>query len=170
MKIIFYSFISTMISLSTLSTNAQNIFLGTWEHQNGNEVFRIVLWEDPLDNNSIKGHYKMVQIENGLETIIYSSNKNEHIGINEAKLPFVIYGSANNQTLIGLFYDNTIDSNQYHFLKKGSLHLEILTNSGGLNPTITAHWKVERKSYQGLIINEAPEFSVPTDIILTKIN
>ncbi len=168
MKTLFYTIITLALSFTPLSANAQNIFLGTWEHQEGNQVFRVTLWED---NNNILGHYKMINVENGMETIIYSSNKNEHIGNNEAKLPFVIYGSANNQLLIALFYDNTVNANQYHFQKKGSLTIEILTNPGGLNPTITAHWKVERKSYQsGLADNEAPEFSVPTDIVLTKVS
>ena len=78
--------------------------------------------------------------------------------------------TGDNQIIGGVFKDNTVDENLYKQQKIGRLTLEILTNSGGLNPTITAHWKVERKKYQGLIINEAPEFSVPTYIVLTKVN
>ena len=163
--------IITLISLSTFNTNAQDIFLGTWEHQEGNEIFRITLWQDAEDSTYILGHYEKVQFVNGIETYIYSSDKEVFIGNNDWWLTAAIATKdGNNEKIAGTFTDNTVNGSLYKKHKVGYVEIEILTNSGGLNPTITAHWKVERKSYQGLIINEAPEFSVPTDIILTKVN
>ena len=172
MKTFFYSIIVVISSFISLNTYSQDIFLGTWEYQEGNEIFRVHLSLNPEDNNHIIGHYEKVQVNNGIETYIYSSNKEEFIGNNKGWLPYVITSrSGDNTKIYGTINDNTVDENLYHQLKAGRWTLEILTNSGGFNPTITAHWKVERKSYQsGLTDNEAPEFSVPTDIVLTKVN
>ncbi len=168
MKKLFYTIITLALSFTTLSANAQNIFLGTWEHQEGNEIFRVKLWQDTEDSTYILGHYEKVQINNGEETYVYSSNKEEFIGDNDWWLTAAIVTKDGSNTKIGgSFTDNTITGNIYRKYKSGHLSFEILTNSGGLNPTITAHWKVERSP--GLILNEAPEFSIPTDIVLTKV-
>ncbi len=169
MKTLFYTVITLALSFTTLSANAQSIFLGTWEHQEGNEVFRIILSINTEDTDHIIGHYEKVQVNNGEETYIYSSNKEDYVGNNNGWLPYVVTSkSGDNSKIYGTIYDNTVDENLYQQIKVGRFTFEILTNSGGLNPTITAHWKVERSP--GLILNEAPEFSVPTDIVLTKVS
>lgn len=159
------------LSISYTQIQAQDIFIGTWEYQQGNEIFRVFLWEneetDHLGNTSILGHYEKVQlVGNGLEQYIYCSDKDKFVGNNQGLLSSALLISGDNQSVGGSFTDNTVDENLYNQLKLGHLTMEIITNSGG---TITASWKVERKSYQGVKMNEAPEFSVPTDIILTKV-
>ena len=169
------TYIHTILILTLLIFNSQHVlaqeenytpFIGTWEWQNGNEVFRVTLFENSY--LGLVGHYEMVQQNNGLETIVFTSKK--VVSSNEVWPPFVISGRVGINAFAGTIRDNTVDASLYNSEKIGQVVIEILNNSGGLNPTITARWKVERKKYQGLIINEAPEFSVPTDIILTKVN
>ncbi|WP_157717128.1 DUF6705 family protein [Formosa sp. Hel1_31_208] len=174
MKKFIYILTITFLSLFSLQIQAQDIFIGTWEHQVGNEIFRVILWEngesDANGNIQISGHYEKVQVtSNGLGTLeqyIYCSDKEKFEGNNSGWLPFVIWLGGDNQSVGGTINDNTVDDSIYYHLKKGALTMEIITNSGG---TVTASWKIERKSYQGVKMNEAPEFSVPTDVILTKV-
>jgi len=163
------------LTLFSLQIKAQEIFIGTWEHQVGNEIFRVTLWEndEPVPNGTmeIMGHYEKVQVTSSglgtLEQYIYCSDKEKFEGNNSSWLPFVIWLGGDNQSVGGTINDNTVEDTTYYHLKKGVLTMEILTNSGG---TVTASWKVERKKYQGVKNNEAPEFSVPTDIVLTKVD
>ena len=170
MKTYIYLILVLTLSLSTTQSKAQEIFLGTWEHRSGNEIFRVFLFENLTYENEIHGHYEKVQINNGTETYIYSSDKNKFVGNNQRPSLTTIMASGNNESISGLFEDNTVDENLYSQLKSGHIDIIIISNSGGRNPVITAKWKVERPSYQGVTVNEAPGFSVPVDIILTKVN
>ena len=171
MKTYIYTFFTILaFSFATNHLNAQAIFVGTWEHQSGNEIFRVIL-QSSLDGNQIRGHYEKVVVNNGIETFIYCSDKEKFQVRNTGWLPYVIRTTGNNQSIGGSFTDNTVDQSLYHPLKHGHITLDILSNSGGFNPTLTMRWFVERKSYAGLkTTSQAPNFSVPTNIILTKVN
>lgn len=168
---IYKTLIILLFTLVTLVGHSQSIFKGTWEYQSGNEIFRVILWEDTREGGGqvINGHYEKVIVNgDGAETFVYCSDKERYLGQNKAWLPFVIYGSEDNQLLSGTFTDNTVDQSQYDQQKRGQLRMEILSNSGGVNPVITCSWKIQRG--QGPILNESPDYSVPTDIVLTKVN
>jgi hypothetical protein len=170
------TFIYTILTLTLFLFNPTNVlaqdedytpFIGTWEWQNGNEVFRVNLFEET--DLGLVGHYEMVQQNNGFETVVFTSKR--FVDGNEVWPPYVISGRTGISAFAGTIRDNTVNAQLYDSEKRGKLVIVILTDSGGLNPTITASWKVERKSYQsGLTDDEAPDFSVPTDIILTKVN
>ena len=162
MKNIYFIILATFLLTSTL--NAQNSFIGTWEYQTGNEIFRVILWLDE-NGEDIKGHYEKVTINNGVETYIYCSDKEKFQGNNKGWSPYVINTNGNDIIIGGTFIDNTVNANLYHPLKLGSVKIEVVNNNG--TDPITAQWNVKRG--QGPKINEAPEFSVPTDIILTKV-
>jgi hypothetical protein len=164
MKNIYYIILATFLLTSTLNAqtpnNNSNPFVGTWEYQDGNEIFRVILWTDN-DNEHIKGHYEKVINNNGIESYVLSSDKEKHEGQNQSWIPYSIFCVIDNQVMGGIIIDNTVNSNLYHFRKNGKLKF-ILNNN-----LTTANWRIE--SSQGPKINEAPEFSVPTDIILTKV-
>lgn len=140
-------------------------FEGTWEAQFGqNKVFRLILWGE---GDVIKGDYEIDQLDsngNVLET--YESNftlKNS-----TKKIGSVIYGGVNSNTYAyGTIDDNTIDAEQGFSSRKikwGGFSLIIQS----FNPT-TAKWKVKRPP--GIILSTEPEnYSIPTDIVLTKVN
>jgi hypothetical protein len=160
-----------IVCLVTNTTVAQSIFEGTWEYQQGNDIFRVILWEDSRDDGSdvIKGHYEKVSVDaNGNETFIFSSDKDKFLGANTSWLPFIIYSSGNNQKISGSFTDNTVDQNLFDQQKRGKFRMTILSNSGGNNSPITAKWEIEEVN--GAKIKESPNFSVPTNVILTKSN
>lgn len=157
-------FILTIILLSINMLEAQNNFIGTWEHQDENKIFRVVLWSSE-DGEYLNGHYEKVNINNGIETYIFCSNKEKFVGNNTGWLPTVFWLQGDNQMIGGAFTDNTVNQNLYDQQKLGSVKIELISNSG--SGPITAQWTVRRG--QGPYINEAPEFSVPTDIVLTKV-
>ena len=79
MKTIFYilliiPFVASKAQvINKLNTNHNLPFVGTWEYQDGNDIFRINIWEDGED---LKGDYWFIEVNNGIETIICESNYN----------------------------------------------------------------------------------------------
>ncbi|TYB69017.1 hypothetical protein ES677_14485 [Bizionia gelidisalsuginis] len=152
-------------------------FLGTWEWQNGNQIFRVTLWkEEQVENENgnrpsfywdqIKGHYEMVQLgQSGqqLETVIYTSQKK--IGQSTSDWFPVISGrGVDGMNFDGTVYDNSVVYNpKYITGVRGILKLDIIPS------TIPSQmeWKVTLP--QGMYGTDQPtEFNIPTDIILTK--
>ncbi|MEM9680477.1 MAG: DUF6705 family protein [Bacteroidota bacterium] len=61
------------ICLATFSQNPNlTPFVGHWEWQNGNQTFKVEIYQE---NNYLKGHYQLTEINDGTETTIYDSNK-----------------------------------------------------------------------------------------------
>src|SRR5690606_36065932 len=112
-----------------------------------------------------RGHYEKVINYNGIEVFVYCSDKEKFIGNNSGWLPSVLTATADTDSLVGPFIDNTVNQNLYDQQKLGSVKIELISNNG--SSPITAQWTVRRG--QGPYIYEAPEFSVPTDIVLTKV-
>lgn len=156
--------------------NNFNPFLGIWEWQNGNQIFRVELWKVEMKENKngnepsfyldkIQGHFEMV--ESGvqgqqLETNIYTSNKN--VGDKDYYWPPVINLSSTNGTSCGgIIIDNIAVNNEYWYGLKGKLIIKLID---GTNP-LKANWKVTL--LEGIYgINQPTEFIIPTDIVLTK--
>lgn len=138
-------------------------FEGSWEASfDQNKTFRLILWGE---GNAIKGNYEIdVLNNNGNVQDTYKSNVT--IPDTSKEFPPTIYGGTNNNTFAsGTLDDNTINAEQGFSARKikwGRFSLEIQSS----NPT-TAKWEVERPS--GLRLNsEPPNYSIPTDIVLTK--
>ncbi|MFQ3296221.1 MAG: hypothetical protein ACI9WV_000462 [Patiriisocius sp.] len=149
-------------------------FLGTWEYQTGNTIFRITLIKltkhkvengkrTPYYIDKIEGHYKKAEIDtNGNETIIYTSQKK--MGQTNTDWPFVIYGTAYDIIQFnGQIYDNSITPSNGFAAIRGILKCEIIPNTNPKQMT----WKVTLP--QGMYgSNQPTTFNIPTDIILTK--
>jgi hypothetical protein len=46
-------------------------FIGIWEHRENDKIFRVTIFKD---GGHLKGEYKLVEIANGIETILYKSD------------------------------------------------------------------------------------------------
>lgn len=168
--------------LCTFYTNAQiisnpsttNSFWGTWEWQNGTQIFRVELFEQ---NHTTKGHFQMLQINqnpNGINTVevIYTSDKPYNSAMTEHWHPVINAGLELNRSdlLHGRILDNSMnyEDAQYNGLDFWQAWLEMkIIPSNCNNCPITAHWKVE---YKDVIPENVIPLNIPTDIILTKTN
>ena len=127
-------------------------FLGTWEYQNANQIFRITLWKENMveyENGNlpsfyrdkIKGHFEMVEIgQQGqqFETIIYTSDK--PIGTS------------------GQYYPPVINAGSIDGISvRCQFSLDIISN----NPT-QAVLKVKSLSMSG------DTYNIPSNITMTK--
>lgn len=149
--------------------DAQSIFQGVWEYQNGNEIFRVILSEHSDQNDIIQGHYEKVSVNsNGDESFIYSSDKEKFQGQNTGWVPFAINLKEIESSLSGTVIDNTVDQSLYSPIKSGQLKIQIISNSGGNNPVITASWRIQRD--EGIEVNESPNYNIPVNIVLRKIS
>ena len=161
-------FFITTLAYTQYQSNHLSPFVGDWEWQNGNETFKVNIY---IDGNYLKGNYQLVEINNGVETIIYDSNKLLNAALN-FYFGYAIFGGSNDGILFhALIYDNVLlgqGPNDYKNTKDGSLGFTI-TNNGTNGQPITAQWRI--RELMGLKSQETPPtFTIPTDIVLTKVN
>ncbi|PTX58557.1 hypothetical protein C8N46_11348 [Kordia periserrulae] len=148
----------------TVSQNINTPFVGTWEWENGNQIFRIQLFLD--EDGDIGGHYSLLQTNsNGIPTVIYKSNKDIGHGLTYGS---VIYGSSNGTLLKAGIDDNTINNPNYTHIS-GSLTMEIINTGNCIGCSPTATWKIKEKKDLRLETDDRT-FNIPTDIILTKVH
>ncbi|WP_281847651.1 DUF6705 family protein [Olleya namhaensis] len=160
MKTILTIIISVLAINITIAQNPNNApFLGTWEFQENNKIFRINIWENQT-NDGIDGHYWLIELDaNGNETIIDQSDKEKIDGCNCSWSEAFSAYSKDGEELRGLIRDVTPLPKDRTWID-GLLSMSIQEN----NPT-AAHWIV---SYDGPIYFEA-RFQIPTNCILTKV-
>jgi hypothetical protein len=140
-----------------------NPFIGNWTFQNGNELFVLTLWSE---SNKIFGHYRMMALDNNgsYQFMVYNSNK--EIGTSGQNWPYVVYSKFNEGSYIsGNITDNSINNPNYKFIE-GKFMMTLLDTCFGCN--LTAGFKVEKE--QGIRSEGEPDFNIPTDIVLTKLN
>ena len=151
-------------------------FVGTWEyHLPGNQIFRLIIWEDaepnPHDNEYyLRGHYEMVEVNGNSETLIYTSNPPDVA--DGLKWPYAFGGS------VFLQDDGTyIFSAQYKEIHPSGSNLRghsaIKRISSCLGCPAKINWKIERT--KGFRLNPTgsslpTDFNVPNNIELTKVN
>jgi hypothetical protein len=157
------------LMLAGFSVQAQfNPYVGTWQYKNGNEVFIVKLWEE---NNVVLGYYKKITVDNnGNQTSLVFTSRIDY-GNGDYFLPYTIYGTVSTDGINAGFRDNTMTNIDSDY-KDGKLHMKI-TNFGnygppGCNDCTTATWKVTDTG--GMYVNFVEGFSVPTDIVLTKLS
>lgn len=163
-----YTLVIAFTVLNVKNINAQQIELpspyeGTWHYANGNELFIVSLWKE--NDGSFEGYYKKMEYNNGtIGNTIFNSRK---VYNNGAVFPSTIYGSfyAGNG-ISGSICDNTMENNPED-CKSGRFEMLIIEDNCG-NCPLTATWKVEEVS--GLRVDFIPGFSIPTDVILTKVS
>ncbi|QYJ67365.1 hypothetical protein [Flavobacterium litorale] len=164
--------ISLLLTLTLCGTNEikaqftiESPYEGTWHYQDGNELFIVSLWKE--QNGTFNGHYKKTEYSNGtIGATIFNSNKTYNNGF---KFDTIIFGNFNliTGTLSGSIHDNTIENNPEDY-KSGRFRMKITSNC--TNCPTTATWKVEERPglrIDGIFI---PGFSIPTDVVLTKVS
>ncbi|QYJ67363.1 DUF6705 family protein [Flavobacterium litorale] len=163
--------ISLLLTLTLCGTNeikAQftiaSPYEGTWHYQDGNELFVVSLWKE--DDGKFRGYYKKVEYNNGtIGATILNSRKVYDDGF---VFPPTIYGRFHlGSGISGLLHDNTIENNPEDF-KDGILRMKINSDSNCTNCPVKATWKIEEES--GIRVNFIEGFSIPTDVILTKVS
>jgi len=153
------------------SEGVLNPFVGTWEWTDGLSNFRIVLtkenhWKAPNDNfyeDKIFGGYRY--IENGnliIDKLSYTTSFTSNPST----------WSSFSSILGGVSYPETnkLIISIYDAVKGKDCHATITLqmNSNGI---VQGHWKLQDKetsNYHGSVKQQG--FSIPTDVILTKIN
>ena len=160
----------TISSFSQQTPNTDDInhltpFVGNWEWVNGNETFKVEIYLS--ETNYLEGHYELVQTDNtGTETVIYKSNKVLNSDIDFYYGPAIFGGSLDGIKFGALIADNVLTGDGIHSRKRGSLGFTIQPISIG---PITATWKVT--ILMGMKSSDTPtEFTIPTDIVLTKVD
>ena len=158
---ILYIVLLLFTSSSTIIAQT-DAYTGTWHYEDGNELFIVSLWQD--NDGIFRGYYKKVEYNDGTQgAVILNSRIVNNQG---AVFPPVIYGSIDSENLISaVLIDNTLVENVNDY-KEGILRIEI--NSNCNNCPYTAIWKVTEES--GLRVGYVPGFSIPTDVILTKVS
>lgn len=139
-------------------------FLGTWENTIGNTTFRITFYKttkmpmgaSPVDYymDMIEANYMLIENEGLPNEIIICQSTQYYPG------SIMLAGSTNGITMGGYIYDQCPTGNVTAAIS-GSIKMEIINPNAGI---LTANWKITKKapSLQGV------DFSIPTDIILTK--
>lgn len=144
-------------------------FIGTWKNVTGNKTFKVTLFN--IENvdygegyflDEIQGHFEMIENEGQPnEIVLYKSHR--IVGTSGVYFPPIIQGASCG----GIGFGGWITDNARADYKMISGRLQI-TISNTTNPP-TAHWQVihagERVKITGITVNE---FTIPTDIILTK--
>ncbi|NDI97517.1 hypothetical protein GWA97_00315 [Flavobacterium sp. LaA7.5] len=135
---------------------------GTWHYQDGNELFVVSLWKE--NDGSFRGYYKKTAYTNGtIGATIFNSRKVYSDGF---VFPPVIYARFHSGSGVsGIVHDNTIENNPEDF-KDGVLRMKIISDC--TNCPVTATWKIDEES--GLRVDFIEGFSIPTDVILTKVS
>ena len=161
LKYILLLVISLALFPEVFAQQLTQTYPGTWNYQNGNQVFVVKIWQD---GNTFKGHYKMTVINSG--TTIYNSRRQFGDGI---FFPPTIVGYANTQNgLSGSICDNTILGYTEDCLE-GNFQMKIIPFLPGCTScVVTATWKVS--DTPGMKVGQDPPFSVPTNITLTKVS
>ncbi len=146
-----------LMALTSYIVAAQeNPFVGTWEYDNGTQIFRVSLKH--IGNNDIDGDYELIEKSTG--NVIYQSRQELNYG---RVLENSIYGGTDGNILGAGIYDRT----RYH-LGYGVLRGDVVMVLQNTSPYQTATWEVRRG--QGIRLSDDNKvFNIPTDLILTKI-
>ena len=76
MKILNFKLALTLLLLFTsiISFSQTQVFMGTWEYQNGNSIFRVIITSNTFGDEKsspLMGRYLKVSVNNGVENLIY---------------------------------------------------------------------------------------------------
>lgn len=163
--LLFFSLSSFSQIQSDMDINNLTPFVGNWEWQDGNQTFKVQIY---VEDNYLKGHYELIETNGMLVTTIYKSNK-----LLNSEFDFyfgnAIFGGSHDGIKFGASIDdNVLYGDGIHTIKKGSLAF-IIQEPTCIGCPTTATWKVS--ILQGLKSTAEPDnFTIPTDITLTKVN
>lgn len=155
-------------SLSGQTTD-QKAFIGDWVWQNGNKTFIVKLFTEQ-DNNGeyhIEGDFRMEENNNGNIITTYTSEKLLGIlnGVNQYDKSSIYGNVYTSGKFGGSVRDNILAGDGFHITKRG--HITITIQNSCSTCPIKAKWKV-KEVYGARTTSVPKDFSIPTDIILTK--
>jgi len=168
-KIIFFLILTNAYSQQSNNSDLEP-FAGTWKWQNNNQTFKVHFY---INNGYLKGNYELIETTgSGLsstETLIYKSKILINTDLNFYFGPAISGGSLDGVLFTGYIRDNVLWTDGIHSTKDGIISIDIIDNSCLTCPT-TAAWKVFSEG--GIIIEGVTpiNFTIPTDITLTKVN
>ncbi|MGV3461225.1 MAG: DUF6705 family protein [Flavobacterium sp.] len=166
--------IFAVIFISTASAQIHEFenapFVGIWKYQSGNQIYRLTIWEhdeaSPYDGRYyLLGHYEMVQINNGIESIVYTSNPSE-IPVGQ-KFPYVFMGTVDEGVLNGTLHElHNGGSGLNGYFTITQLYPSPCT---GCTPTITfSITKMKGVRAKHIGDTSPDEFVIPNNIQLVK--
>ena len=142
-------------------------FEGTWQNTTSNITFRIILYKEtmlpfgsPVDyySDNMGGSFQIIRdINTANEVVLHNSVKTYTEGSESFTMSSVFFADASTAALGGWVRDNCANG--------GDGTLVGFFRLVRLSPT-TAHWKVK----PGAIKFSFQYYSIPTDVIMTKIN
>ena len=165
-------FTTVIMSSQTAELNAP--YIGTWEYQKGNQIFRLTIWQDHIANpydgvKYLNGHYEMIDISTGSPQTMYTSNPPELSTQN--KVLHAFNGTIHQQTDLSMTFGGTF--RQIHTGGagiRGDFTIRLLSTCPTCPKKI--HWKVTKK-IETRVVSEGQSLTtdivVPTDIELTKV-
>jgi hypothetical protein len=160
---------STNSFTQTLSIDpTRDDFIGTWEWENSNQIFRVEIFEAPsYYGTTLNGHYKMVEVDNnGNETELYNSNRPIYPG-SAMNFPPPIEGGSliafNSVRFYKFFFQDCTATVDNPAPPLGELRLKFIPTEQGEPLKISWNLLVEG------LANEGQAFSVPTNMTLTKV-
>ncbi|MFY7666349.1 MULTISPECIES: hypothetical protein [Flavobacterium] len=143
-------------------------FVGTWNYQNGNQIFQLIIWEDPepdLNDGSycLRGHYKMIDLSSGNPTVIYKSDSDAPVGL---KWPSAFIGHVFSGNIFGATFHEIHSGSSFLY---GDLSIRLLD----VCPTCPAKISFNLVKEKGIRFYDVGEpiisdFVVPNNIELTK--
>ena len=160
--------LTSLLLLVTINIFAQDPnlipFEGVWTWQDGNKTFTLEVVQKFIDGEyEAEGNYKMEETINGETKLKYKSNRliGDFNGTQFYDRAF--QGSSYDGFLLfALIRDNVLLQEGTHSVKSGRLTMTTLNTTPQ-----TVQWKV--KAIYGTKTSDVPNnFSIPTDIILTK--
>jgi hypothetical protein len=169
-KIIYIGiFLLTTVSFSQNVDLNLNQFVGNWEYNNGTETFKVELFSREYENEIyLAGNYQLINNTNGM--LIYKSNKTISNNGATATLgsQITLWFNGVTNLISGTVTDNVLfDGTGNTGTGKLWCNLSIeIQDSCSTCPT-TAIWKVK---CSGPKIGQPTQPTIPTDIILTKVN
>lgn len=133
-----------------------NAFLGTWEWKSGKEAFRIVLKQDPNFKGPDGKTYNVVLGKH----IFTKDGKTVEESVTKADKDFVLFGVPSPSNTMQMSYQ------ELTLQKRGTATLTLLQNGNQLQ------WKLSNPAEVISVNRKEPysfNFTVPTDLILTKV-
>ena len=161
MKKIIGLFLIMFILFSFSQTNNKHkSFIGHWIWKDQNKTFKVHIYSK---YNMLKGDYWLTETINGKEVTIYKSDKvvDSFFDINFGNA--IAGNSQDGKTFSGIIKDNVLLGDGIHSIKEGELNFVLLSSK-------TAKWKINHLIIYGKKRKKEPEnFSIPTNIVLTKV-
>ena len=142
-------------------------YVGVWEYQKDDRIFRLIIWENPIADSQDKryylnGDYEMVEVNGIIETIMHASNPENIVN---KMMPVVFKGTVDDGVYHGTFEENYVNASSL----LGKFNIKMVPYCSDCQPRIS--WEMTQlyriDPITGKPISSVP-FIVPNGVVLTK--